>query len=364
MKHLIKAAWIIFCIILTGVFIVACLSAYVSPVSFSYMVLLAISFPYFFMAVFIAGFFNLMISKKLAAVMLVSLLLGLINLSHIIAFNFTAKPTASKPGSGLRIMTWNVQDFVDLKITSKTPSAMLRLITENNPDIVCMQEFMNIENSKHYVCVRQEMDSLGYKYYFISKDEHYVTKNVVETRGAAVFSKIPFSDSGTININTTDEIENLAYVDLNLENKPLRIYTAHLKSFSLYKDTENTRQDVYEITYNRKRDIQYKLRDVERFHQKEVAIIHSSIAKTSMPVIYCGDLNAVPSSYTYRILRNNFQDAFLEKGSGIGATFYKIAPMLRIDYCFVDKRFKVGNCYVIDKKLSDHYPVITDLQWK
>jgi endonuclease/exonuclease/phosphatase family metal-dependent hydrolase len=345
-------------------FIVACFSAYVSPVSFSYMPLLAIAFPYFFIAVLIVGLINLLRNRKFALIMLVSLLFGFINLSHIIAFNFNTKPITAKPDSSLRVMTWNVEDFVNLKITSAVPPKMLALIVQNHPDIVCMQEFTNIENSKRYLCVRKEMDSLGYKYYFMSNDEYNVRKNIVETRGAAVFSKIPFSDSGRININATDKIENLAYVDLNLKNRPLRIYTAHLKSFSLYTDTENTRQDIYEITYTRKRNIQSKLRDVERFHQTEVTIIHNSIAKTSLPVIYCGDLNAVPSSYTYRILRNNFQDAFLEGGSGIGATFYKIAPMLRIDYCFADNRFKVTNCYVINKKLSDHYPVITDLQWK
>jgi endonuclease/exonuclease/phosphatase family metal-dependent hydrolase len=75
-------------------------------------------------------------------------------------------------------------------------------------------------------------------------------------------------------------------------------------------------------------------------------------------------MNAVPSSYTYHLIKSNLQDAFLEAGSGIGTTFYKILPMLRIDYCLPDQRFNVTNCTVIQQKLSDHYPVITDLQWK
>ena len=83
-----------------------------------------------------------------------------------------------------------------------------------------------------------------------------------------------------------------------------------------------------------------------------------------MPAVYCGDVNSVPTSYTYHHLRGNFQDAFLEKGSGIGRTFYKIVPTLRIDYIFTDKQFKIEQCTVAGKKISDHYPVITDLQWK
>ena len=58
------------------------------------------------------------------------------------------------------------------------------------------------------------------------------------------------------------------------------------------------------------------------------------------------------------------QDAFLEKGFGFGGTFYKILPTLRIDYCFADKRLQVVQCKVETQKLSDHYPVITDFQWR
>jgi endonuclease/exonuclease/phosphatase family metal-dependent hydrolase len=69
-------------------------------------------------------------------------------------------------------------------------------------------------------------------------------------------------------------------------------------------------------------------------------------------------MNAVPSSYTYHVLKNDLQDAFLEKGTGIGASFYKVLPMLRIDYCLADKRLAITGCAVIKEKLSDHYPVL------
>jgi len=242
---------------------------------------------------------------------------------------------------------------------------MLQLINQKQPDVVCVQEFTNVEGAKRRVSIREKMDSLGYAYHFFSNDEERVNKkNVVIIRGVAVFSKIPFTDSGRINISKSVSTENLIYVNINLNNKPLRIYTAHLASFALYRDTDNTAKDIYEITYTRKRAIQYKLRDVEQLHQKEVAIIHAEISNTNLPVVYCGDMNAVPSSYNYRTLKNDLQDAFLEKGFGIGVTFYKIAPTLRIDYCLADKRFKITNCTVINQKLSDHYPVLTDLQWK
>lgn len=293
------------------------------------------------------------------------MLAGFYNLSTLIAFNFPSK-FSNKNNSSLRIMTWNVQDFVDLTQRSDVSNKMLQLIATQNPDILCMQEVTNVEGGKRRISIRQKLDSMGYKNYFFSNDEVYTNKVfALITRGCAVFSKLPFTDSSRIFINKSITDEHLIYVDVNFNSKPLRIYTAHLASFALFKDTANLRdKDIYEITYDRKRAIQYKLRDVEKIHSKEISIIRNEISKKGIPAIYCGDMNAVPASYTYHILKDNMQDAFIEKGSGIGATFYKIIPTLRIDYVFADKQLKIEQCKVIQKKLSDHYPVIADIEWK
>ena len=82
------------------------------------------------------------------------------------------------------------------------------------------------------------------------------------------------------------------------------------------------------------------------------------------PVVYCGDINTTPCSYNYRILKDNLQDAFLAKGFGLGATFYKILPTLRIDVFLADPVFKINQCTVVQRKLSDHYPIVTDISWK
>jgi endonuclease/exonuclease/phosphatase family metal-dependent hydrolase len=124
-------------------------------------------------------------------------------------------------------------------------------------------------------------------------------------------------------------------------------------------------ENIYEITYERRRDARYKVQETEVKHQAEVKVIRNEIDKSPGPVIYCGDMNITPTSYNYRFLRgNNLQDAFLEKGSGMGNTFYKIGPTLRIDYCLPDKKLEVTQCIRIQKKLSDHYPVIADMKWR
>jgi endonuclease/exonuclease/phosphatase (EEP) superfamily protein YafD len=184
--------------------------------------------------------------------------------------------------------------------------------------------------------------------------------------GVSLFSKLPFIDSARININP-EQNENSVYADILFNNRPLRIFTARLQSFELYTDTAegNYNDDnIYEITYKRRKATQYKIRETEVKHQKEVSVIRKAIDDSPYPVTYCGDLNTTPASYNYRYLRGkNLQDAFLVKGSGIGNTFYKLGPTLRIDVCFADTSLQVLQCTREKKELSDHYPVITDIKW-
>jgi endonuclease/exonuclease/phosphatase family metal-dependent hydrolase len=58
------------------------------------------------------------------------------------------------------------------------------------------------------------------------------------------------------------------------------------------------------------------------------------------------------------------KNAFAEKGTGIGRTFYGISPTLRIDQIFVDPHFTVEQYLRIKKKLSDHFPIIADLHYE
>ena len=57
-------------------------------------------------------------------------------------------------------------------------------------------------------------------------------------------------------------------------------------------------------------------------------------------------------------------NAFVAKGAGIGNTYAGISPTLRIDNIFVDPRFDVQQYCRIKRKLSDHYPIVTDLKYK
>jgi endonuclease/exonuclease/phosphatase family metal-dependent hydrolase len=93
-------------------------------------------------------------------------------------------------------------------------------------------------------------------------------------------------------------------------------------------------------------------------------IVRSQSDSVLYPSIICGDFNDVPTSYTYFHIRYSRQDAFLEKGLGVGRTYNSLAPMLRIDYILPDTSFTVQQFDMVDENLSDHAMLVTDLKLK
>ena len=366
MKSFLRFVLKLFLFLVIAAFLISCFTQYIPPSAFSFITLFCLGFPYLFLLMFILALFFLFMNKRIALLLFICLLFGYKNFRSTAALNFFSAWSTEKNDSALRIMTWNVQDFINLLPQSEVRLSMQQLIKQYNPDILCVQEFTNVEEGKWKVSMRKELALLGYNYYIFSDDQLSTSiydKNVM--RGSALFSKQAFTDSGRFNIHNPVINENAVYAGFVLGNKPLRIYTTHLASFAFYKDTvPASGDDIYKLTYERKRAIEYKLRETEQIHEQQAAILRNALLKSPYPVIYCGDMNTTSCSYNYRILKGDLQDAFLEKGSGIGSTFYKILPTLRIDVCLADRALKINQCTVITRKLSDHYPIVTDISWK
>jgi len=79
------------------------------------------------------------------------------------------------------------------------------------------------------------------------------------------------------------------------------------------------------------------------------------MATSPHPVIYCGDMNDTPMSYSYHELREvGLNDAFVESGRGIGHTYIGAFPSFRIDHILHDDRLVAWNFRTLPEDLSDH----------
>jgi endonuclease/exonuclease/phosphatase family metal-dependent hydrolase len=79
------------------------------------------------------------------------------------------------------------------------------------------------------------------------------------------------------------------------------------------------------------------------------------------PFLVCGDLNSTPYNWTYGHVGGGLRDAFYAAGRGWGMTFPASLPVVRIDYVFASREWRVDQAYVTRTISSDHLPVVARL---
>ncbi len=83
----------------------------------------------------------------------------------------------------------------------------------------------------------------------------------------------------------------------------------------------------------------------------------------SKPFILGGDFNNPPRHKHSREIGKVLVNAFDKAGTGLGWTYPKKLPLVRIDHIYVNSGFKVEHCYVDKEVGSDHLPVVAELSF-
>jgi endonuclease/exonuclease/phosphatase family metal-dependent hydrolase len=92
--------------------------------------------------------------------------------------------------------------------------------------------------------------------------------------------------------------------------------------------------------------------------------LQSFLDTSSIPLVLGVDMNSVPSSYVYNVVKGKRKDVFLEAGFGLGKSYFSRLPNLRIDYIFMDEVFTIQQMKMEYLRLSDHLLVLADVTWK
>lgn len=346
-------------------FLLACLAPYLNPQSWWFISFLGLGFPFLLMGVIVFMIWWLFIKRKLALISAIALLLGFKSISVFFSFHTPSKFNEQKATGNIRIATWNVARFIEMKRNnnkgSQTRLRMMEQIAAQNADILCLQEFFTSYASDWYPNLQYITKNFNYPYYYFSHDndgDKHFTGNII-------LSRFPIIDSGLIRYPRPTLPESLMHADIDIGGDTIRLYTTHLQSAQLqpadYERINKIKEGDDGIVSNSK-SIFSKLRLGIANRKIQVDIINQVLGDSPHPLIFCGDLNDVPNSYTYFKIRGNMQDAFLKKGFGIGRTFTSISPTLRIDYIFADNNFRINQFKRIVKNYSDHYMLISDIE--
>ncbi len=84
---------------------------------------------------------------------------------------------------------------------------------------------------------------------------------------------------------------------------------------------------------------------------------HNHHTPTLYPAILTTPRHRMPLTKMSKGLKN----AFREKGFGLGHTYNGDFPNYQIDYIMASSLFEVKSYQIVEQKLSDHYPVRSDL---
>ncbi|MBS1653213.1 MAG: endonuclease/exonuclease/phosphatase family protein [Bacteroidetes bacterium] len=329
--------------------------------------LLALSFPFLLLAVLLFFFWWLIVKWKLAGISLIALLFGWKSITVFLAFHPGQHFSATKEKNSIRIATWNVARFIEMKRNnnkgSQTRLKMMEQIKEQNADIICMQEFFHSLDSSYYQNINYISENLHYPYWYYS----YNNDGYRHFFGCIIFSRYPIIDSGLVVFPKPTLPETVMHADIKVNNDTIRVYTTHLQSVQLgksdYEKIDEIKKAEDSLVSN-SRTIFSKLKRSSGYRRIQADIVKEQIANSPYPLIFCGDMNDVPNSYTYAAIRGNLQDAFLQKGFGIGRTFNALSPTLRIDYILPSDEFGIIQFKRIVKNYSDHYMLVADVKLK
>ncbi len=337
-----------------------------SPTQAPYLALASLTTPFAIIVNALFALIWLFTSRKWRAIPSVVLLVFMYRLvASVFGLNFFTKNDLN-PGEGkLKVMTWNVHGLgiYDRPVDKSVPQRIMQLIKEEQPDVLCLQEFYTDWKDAMKPYSDYFLKEGGFREYRFSYDNTLGTKIYV---GTALYSRYPVHNMKEIEIA---EHIKMMHCDLELpDGQMVRAYFIHLQSFLLLdKDKKfieemKSRREVYiprEVSENYAR--QFKKAYVKRAIQSER--VAESIAESPYPVIVCGDLNDLPGSYTYTTIKGELKDAFAQGGRGLGRTYNGILPTLRIDYImYHPSKFKIAGFKSPRTSLSDHNPVIANFR--
>ena len=360
-----KRFFVITNIIVVVFFLLACLGPYLNPEKWWFITLLGFAFPFLLLILIIFGIWWLFIEKKVALISAVSLLIGFKSISVFFAFHPGNGFTPEKKKNSIRIASWNVARFIELKKNnnkgSQTRLRMMEQLQEQNADILCLQEFGTSTLPDYYNNIYHVTRRLGYPFFYfmydLDGDGYYYS--------SAIFSRFPIVDSGSIRFPRPSSLDVLLFADIKIPNDTIRVYTTHLQSLQFNKDDYQMIDRIKsagDSLLSNSRTIFSKLKRGIVNRSIQADIISKVMDDSPFPKVFCADMNDIPNSYTYFTVRGDMQDAFLKKGFGIGRTFSSISPTLRIDYIFADENFRIDQVKKVVKNYSDHYMLVSDLE--
>jgi len=249
-------------------------------------------------------------------------------------------PRAPAASRTLRVMTYNVHSCVGMD-GKLDPERIARVIARARPDVVALQE----------LDVGRERTG--------SKDQAELIAHYLEME---------------FHFHPALHLEEERYGDAILTHLPMRVVKADALPGLEGRPRLEPRGALWVAVEVEGQEVQIVNTHLGLLRRERLAQIDALLgedwlgdARCRPPVIFCGDLNALPSSPVCRRLEEHFEDAqLLARGHRPRSTYASRAPGFRIDHVYVTPGTEVRAIEVPGSELarvaSDHLPLVAELK--
>ena len=229
-------------------------------------------------------------------------------------------------------MTYNIH--VGVGMDKKLDLARIAgVINAQHPDLVGLQEVdRGVERTQRIDEIAEiaRMTKMDYAFAFNLRYQG-------GQYGVAILSRLPIMATDHRLYKNTREAERRGFIraEVQVHGRTLNFVTTHL-------------------------DYQYE--DGRVFETEQLL---AALKDVNGPLILVGDFNDVPAGGAYKLVREQFADAWIENGaSDQGLSYPADKPAKRIDYILSRRtdRIRTKKAWTVSTLASDHVPVVADLE--
>lgn len=361
LRRYIKIIIVTLNVLLAITFLIGCLLPWLSPQYFWLFGFIGIALPYLVVLLLFTIIFWLFFKKKIAIFLFIVLCCGYKQMGVMFAFNTNNTFKKVKANYNIRVASWNIGNMSGKPQNTKgkrhNVEEIVAALLQQNADIVCLQEYEDCKNG----CKSIELIKKKYPYYYFPG---WITGIYRHGSGNAIFSKYPIIKSDS---TAFENGENIIAAGIAINDDTIAVFTTHLDSYRFSRKEFKQIDDITKEENVSKKSIKGivgKMKNTLIKHSEQADIVVKKMSETTYPVVFCADMNEVANNNTYWKIRDEKQDAFLQKGFGLGKTFNSLSPVLRIDYIMPDNNFEVTQFTIVEEGLSDHSLLLTDLVLK
>lgn len=323
------------------------LSTYVPPSSFPYVGLFGLVFPFLVVANILFCLFWLLWQARYSLVSF----FGLLVVGGFVMDYCPVSMESEVPDSALCVLSYNTGDIKDDEYSS-----LDSLVCALRPDIVCLQEYS--QGTLGLQELNRLQDSLGYQ--------------MMKSGSRVILSQHPIlGDSVVVSYPSHGKGNGTLSCWISYKGDSVLVSNNHLESNCLTVEdkTEYKRMILEHQKEQVKSEGRYladKLRDASLCRGEQTDSVCRFIDEhKGTSIIFCGDMNDTPISYTYQRISDRLSSAFREKGTGVGISYNQRGFYVRIDHLFHTPDWECVKCYVDDRvSASDHNPLVVYLHKK